>query len=55
MDEKGLSDLMDSIDSDGSGSIDYTEFIASALDRKVFAQSEIVQLYAFCWQLHRIS
>lgn len=39
-DPKHLGSLMASLDSDGSGSIDYTEFIAAALDRNVYQKRD---------------
>jgi len=42
MNTKELGLLMDSIDSDGSGSIDYTEFLAAALDRKTYQKRDVM-------------
>jgi len=43
-----LQQIMDSIDSDGSGVIDYTEFLAASLDKKVYMAEDV------CWQAFRI-
>jgi len=38
-----LKAIMDDIDADGSGEIDYTEFLAATLDKKVYMQEDV------CW------
>merc|ERR1712032_1559821 len=43
-----LQAIMEDIDSDGSGQIDYTEFLAATLDKKVYTQEEA------CWSAFRI-
>ncbi len=43
-----LEELMKDIDSDGSGSIDYTEFIAATVDKKVYIQEDV------CWAAFRV-
>lgn len=43
-----LQQIMDGIDSDGSGVIDYTEFLAATLDKKVYMAEDV------CWQAFRI-
>lgn len=40
--------LLKELDMDGSGSVNYTEFIAAALDRRVYAEEEI------CWAAFRV-
>lgn len=46
--ELRITRLLKELDSDGSGSINYTEFIAAALDRRVYAEEEI------CWSAFRV-
>jgi len=43
-----LQQIMEEVDSDGSGVIDYTEFLAATLDRKVYMAEDV------CWQAFRI-
>merc|ERR1719277_1420047 len=43
-----LQQIMEDVDSDGSGVIDYTEFLAATLDRKVYMKEEI------CWSAFRV-
>merc|ERR1719281_91279 len=43
-----LQQIMTEVDSDGSGVIDYTEFLAATLDKKVYMAEDI------CWQAFRI-
>jgi calcium-dependent protein kinase len=43
-----LQTIMESVDSDGSGVIDYTEFLAATLDKKVYLKEDV------CWQAFRI-
>lgn len=43
-----LQEIMKSIDADGSGVIDYTEFLAATLDRKHFIEEDA------CWQAFRV-
>jgi len=43
-----LQQIMEDVDSDGSGVIDYTEFLAASLDRKVYMAEDV------CWQAFRI-
>mmetsp|Transcript_19154 Transcript_19154/g.43564 ORF Transcript_19154/g.43564 Transcript_19154/m.43564 type:complete len:514 (-) Transcript_19154:74-1615(-) len=38
-----LEDIMESVDSDGSGVIDYTEFLAATLERRLYIQEDV------CW------
>jgi len=38
-----LQEIMDSVDSDGSGVIDYTEFLAATLERRLYLQEDV------CW------
>merc|ERR1711881_738290 len=40
--------LMKQIDSDGSGSIDYTEFIASTMDKRLYIKEDV------CWSAFRV-
>merc|ERR1712203_658923 len=42
-----LQQIMDDIDSDGSGQIDYTEFLAATLDKRVYMQEDT------CWSAFR--
>ena len=39
---------MDSVDSDGSGKIGYTEFIAASMSRREYLQEEV------CWKAFRV-
>lgn len=41
MDEGDLQRILDGVDADGSGEIDYTEFIAAALDEKLYMKESI--------------
>lgn len=43
-----LQQIMEEVDSDGSGAIDYTEFLAATLDMKVFMEEDV------CWQAFRV-
>merc|ERR1711972_330688 len=43
-----LQHIMEEVDSDGSGVIDYTEFLAATLDKKVYMSEDV------CWQAFRI-
>jgi len=43
-----LQQIMEDVDSDGSGVIDYTEFLAATLDKKVYMAEDV------CWQAFRI-
>merc|ERR1711988_1963154 len=43
-----LQQIMEEVDSDGSGVIDYTEFLAATLDKTVYMKE------AVCWQAFRI-
>merc|ERR1719453_207555 len=43
-----LLQIMQEVDSDGSGIIDYTEFLAATLDKKVYMAEDV------CWQAFRI-
>lgn len=54
MDKSGLKEsaaeiqaILEEVDSDGSGVIDYTEFLAATLDKKVYQQQNV------CWQAFR--
>lgn len=42
VDPAQLGAMMDMIDSDGSGSVDYTEFLAAALDRKIYEKRDVL-------------
>merc|ERR1719327_2613700 len=43
-----LQQIMEQVDSDGSGVIDYTEFLAATLDKKQYIQEDV------CWSAFRI-
>jgi calcium-dependent protein kinase len=43
-----LQQIMEEVDSDGSGVIDYTEFLAATLDKKVYMAEDV------CWAAFRI-
>jgi len=43
-----LQAILEEVDSDGSGVIDYTEFLAATLDKKVYMKEDV------CWQAFRI-
>lgn len=43
-----LQQIMDEVDSDGSGVIDYTEFLAATLDRRMYIQEDV------CWAAFRV-
>merc|ERR1711988_913011 len=43
-----LQQIMEEVDSDGSGVIDYTEFLAATLDKKVYVQEDV------CWSAFRV-
>merc|ERR1719158_2682735 len=43
-----LKKLMQEVDSDGSGVIDYTEFLAATLDKKQYIQEDV------CWAAFRV-
>merc|ERR1711972_145012 len=45
---ENLEQIMKQVDSDGSGVIDYTEFIAATLDKKQYIQEDV------CWQAFRV-
>merc|ERR1712146_779799 len=40
--------IMEEVDSDGSGVIDYTEFLAATLDKKSYMQEDV------CWSAFRV-
>lgn len=43
-----LKQILEQVDSDGSGVIDYTEFLAASLDKKQYMSEDV------CWQAFRI-
>merc|ERR1711988_794779 len=43
-----LQQIMEEVDSDGSGVIDYTEFLAATLDKKVYMKEDV------CWSAFRV-
>merc|ERR1719387_57584 len=43
-----LQQIMEQVDSDGSGVIDYTEFLAATLDKKQYIQEDV------CWSAFRL-
>lgn len=43
-----LKQILEGVDSDGSGKIDYTEFLAATLDKKVYMSEDA------CWQAFRV-
>merc|ERR1719171_72749 len=43
-----LQQIMEEVDSDGSGVIDYTEFLAATLDKKSYMQEDV------CWSAFRV-
>jgi len=43
-----LQQIMEQVDSDGSGVIDYTEFLAATLDKKAYIQEDV------CWSAFRV-
>merc|ERR1711972_763946 len=43
-----LQQIMEDVDSDGSGVIDYTEFLAATLDKKIYMQEDV------CWQAFKM-
>merc|ERR1712187_150023 len=43
-----LAQIMQDVDSDGSGQIDYTEFLAATLDKRVYMKEDV------CWSAFRI-
>lgn len=43
-----LQKILEEVDSNGSGMIDYTEFLAATLDRKMYLQEDI------CWAAFRV-
>lgn len=43
-----LSDMMESIDTDGSGVIDYSEFIAATMDKRKYIQEDV------CWRAFKV-
>jgi len=43
-----LQQIMEEVDADGSGVIDYTEFLAATLDRKAYIQEDV------CWSAFRV-
>merc|ERR1712110_412062 len=43
-----LQQIMEQVDTDGSGNIDYNEFIAACLDKKTYAQEDV------CWSAFRL-
>merc|ERR1712054_390766 len=38
-----IEQIMQEVDADGSGCIDYTEFLAAALDKRIYAKQDV------CW------
>merc|ERR1711870_121111 len=43
-----LQQLLEEVDSNGSGVIDYTEFLAATLDRQMYIQEDV------CWAAFRV-
>merc|ERR1712176_1050598 len=43
-----LQQIMEDVDSDGSGVIDYTEFLAATLDKRVYMKEDV------CWSAFRV-
>merc|ERR1712039_1067232 len=43
-----LQQIMEDVDSDGSGNIDYTEFLAATLDKRVYLKEDV------CWSAFRL-
>merc|ERR1712039_1141879 len=43
-----LQQIMEEVDSDGSGVIDYTEFLAATLDKQMYIQEDV------CWAAFRV-
>jgi calcium-dependent protein kinase len=43
-----LQQIMEDVDADGSGVIDYTEFLAATLDRRMYVQEDV------CWAAFRV-
>ena len=43
-----LLQIMQDVDSDGSGNIDYTEFLAATLDKRMYIQEDV------CWSAFRV-
>merc|ERR1711869_98550 len=43
-----LQQIMQDVDADGSGVIDYTEFLAATLDKKLYLQEDV------CWSAFRL-
>lgn len=43
-----LQQIMEEVDSDGSGVIDYTEFLAATLDKRMYVQEDV------CWSAFRV-
>lgn len=43
-----LQQIMEEVDSDGSGVIDYTEFLAATLDKRLYIQEDV------CWSAFRV-
>merc|ERR1712031_57955 len=43
-----LQQIMEEVDSDGSGVIDYTEFLAATLDKRVYMKEDV------CWSAFRV-
>eukprot|EP00440_Ansanella_granifera_P010948 gb/GFBE01011872.1/.p1 GENE.gb/GFBE01011872.1/~~gb/GFBE01011872.1/.p1 ORF type:complete len:500 (+),score=152.57 gb/GFBE01011872.1/:1-1500(+) len=43
-----LQQIMQEVDSDGSGMIDYTEFLAATLDKRMYIQEDV------CWSAFRV-
>lgn len=45
---KALAEILQNVDSDGSGELDYTEFLAATVDQKLYMQRDV------CWAAFRI-
>merc|ERR1712232_90196 len=43
-----LQQIMEDVDADGSGVIDYTEFLAATLDKRLYLQEDV------CWSAFRL-
>merc|ERR1712190_143181 len=43
-----LAQIMEDVDSDGSGVIDYTEFLAATLDKRMYLKEDV------CWSAFRV-